>query len=73
MPTLVCNARTAANGSSNRVLNYSEFRTGLTFREVWEMLVDRKYRRRNGVLGKWYELKQAMYRDYIKGFDQPPF
>lgn len=47
-------------------LSYQQFRTGLTYREVYHMIYGRKWKRRHGVLGKWRELKLAMYRQYIE-------
>jgi hypothetical protein len=51
---------------------FSEFRTGLTYRDVYQMLWspsdDRRawrYRRRGTVLGLWHQLKQEMYARYI--------
>lgn len=44
---------------------YSEFRTGLTYREVYHMIFGRRWKRRHGVLGKWREIKQAMYAQYL--------
>lgn len=44
---------------------YDNFRTGFTFRDVYEMLSGRKWRRRHGVLGYWRQLKLAMYADYL--------
>jgi len=48
-----------------KAVSYSEFRTGLTFREVYHMIWGRRWKRRNGVLGKWREIKLAMYREYL--------
>jgi hypothetical protein len=48
------------------MLSYEEFRTGLTYREVYEMIRSRRWRRRRGVLGKWREIKLAMYARYIE-------
>jgi hypothetical protein len=50
-----------------RRLPYAEFRTGLTFREVYHMIWNRPWKRRHGVLGKWREIKQAMYQQYVEG------
>ena len=46
-------------------LSYSQFRTGLTFGEVYHMIYGRKWKRRRGVLGKWREIKLAMYCEYL--------
>ena len=50
---------------ARRKVSYAEFRTGLTFREVYHMIYGRRWKRRHGVLGKWRELKQAMYAQYL--------
>jgi hypothetical protein len=46
-------------------MSYDEFKTGLSFREVYYMIWGRKWKRRHGVLGKWHELKKAMYLEYL--------
>ena len=51
------------------MLSYSQFRTGLTYRDVYHMIFHRKWKRRAGVLGKWRELKQAMYAEYLNSMD----
>lgn len=48
---------TGIEADVSRTLTYAEFRTGLTFRDVWEMLVSRKYRRRHSRC--WRGLAQA--------------
>jgi hypothetical protein len=48
------------------VLSYEHFRTGLTYGEVYHMIWGRKWKRRNGVLGKWREIKLAMYVQYLE-------
>lgn len=57
--------------------DYSSFRTGLTYRTVYEMLAAERRRQyhqtgqyngwpgRRSVLGRWRELKQAMYWHYV--------
>jgi hypothetical protein len=47
------------------VLEYSKFRTGLTYYDVYYLVWGRKHKRRNTVLGYWHELKQKMYTHYI--------
>ncbi len=51
-------------------LKYDDFRTGMTFKEVRNMIITigidkktgkTKYGRRNGVLGYWFELKQLFW------------
>lgn len=59
---------------SSRPPTYEEFRTGLTFKDVRRILADeqvaaaangdRMYVRRNGVLGRFREIKLQMY-DYV--------
>jgi hypothetical protein len=55
------------------VIPYDSFRTGLTFRDVYMMLWDRKYKRRRTVLGFWHQLKQQMYAQYAETFETTPF
>ena len=58
-------------GSKREVLvPYAQFRTGLTFREVYHMIYWRNWKRRHGVLGAWYQLKQAMYAEYLNDWQQ---
>ena len=53
-----------------------DFRTGLSFREVRQMLWvnsddprDWRYKRRGTVLGLWHELKQQMWAQYLDALD----
>jgi len=46
-------------------ISYRDFRTGLTYAEVYHMIFGRKWKRRHGVLGKWCEIKLAMYEQYL--------
>lgn len=53
-------------------LRYDAFRTGLTFGEVRQLMWspsrdpnDWVYRRRNGVLGKWREIKLEMWDEHL--------
>ncbi len=57
-------------------LRYDDFRTGMTFKEVRNMIitigVDKrtgktKYGRRNGVLGYWHELKRLFWDQHMGG------
>ena len=50
-------------------MRYEDFRTGLTFAEVYYMIWSRKWKRRRGVLGKWHEIKQKMYKHYLKEWE----
>jgi hypothetical protein len=59
-------------GANHSLLGYDDFRTGLTYRDVWQMLYDEsddsanwKYKRRGTVLGMWHELKLQMYAQAI--------
>lgn len=47
---------------------YEAFRTGLTFNDVYHMIYSRRWKRRRGVLGKWREIKQKMYAEYLFQF-----
>jgi hypothetical protein len=49
-------------------LEYNDFRTHLTYSEVYQLIYSRQWKRRRGVLGKWHELKQQMYRLYLDIF-----
>lgn len=58
-------------------LRYSDFRTGLTFADVkasmWTASTDPEdwvYRTRSGVLGRWRQIKQEMFRDHCALCDQ---
>lgn len=52
-------------------MSYRDFRTGLTYRDVYHMLWDRPYKRRRTVLGFWHQLKQQMYQQYLESLDAP--
>ena len=57
-------------------VEYNEFRTGLTFRDVSQMLhleADRKYNQgeymfitRHTVLGRWHEIKMKMWKEWCE-------
>jgi hypothetical protein len=47
---------------------YEKFRTGYTYLDVYHMIYNRKWKRRNGVLGFWRQLKRQMYDEYLAGF-----
>lgn len=49
-------------------ITYEEFRTGLTYGQVYALIYQRRYKRRHGVLGAWREIKQYMYREYVEQF-----
>lgn len=51
---------------------YSKFRTGLTYKDIYEMLWSNspdprhwRYKRRHTILGKWCQLKQEMWEEHI--------
>jgi hypothetical protein len=55
-------------GEKHGLPGYDKFRTGLTYRAVWEMFRDDdddrakwRYKRRGTILGHWHELKLQMY------------
>jgi hypothetical protein len=65
--------RTRAAGD---VVSYDDFRTGLTFREVRQMLwVNNddpetwRYKRRRTVLGFWHQLKLQLWAQYLDAVD----
>lgn len=47
---------------------YCDFRTGLTYADVYYMIWSRKWKRRKGVLGKWCQIKREMYAEYLYEF-----
>ena len=55
---------------SKKPMSYEEFRTGLSYADVYWYIFSRKWKRRNGVLGAWHQIKQEMYREYLEKFDQ---
>jgi len=52
------------------VLEYNQFRTGLSYVQVYHMIWKRAHKRRRGVLGKWREIKLKMYREYISLYEE---
>ena len=51
-------------GKRNDLPGFDKFRTGLTYREVYEMLrtsTKHKQKRRGSVLGFWHEMKLMLY------------
>ena len=51
-------------GKKKGLPKYDEFRTGLTYKDVYEMLKrseKHKAKRRRSVLGYWHELKLELY------------
>ncbi len=56
---------------------YEKYKTGLTYDDVYNKLwrdsddpADWRYKGPSGVLGYWHELKQEMYDDYVRGFEE---
>ncbi len=54
----------------NHSKEYDQFRTGLSFIEIWEMLKieqregKRRHVTRHTILGKWHEIKLRMFADF---------
>lgn len=71
-------ATAAAPGSITQKLDretaYQQFRTGLTFAEVWQTLKaecdagTRRHVTRHTVLGRWHQIKLAMFAEYEEYF-----
>ncbi len=47
-------------------LHYNDFKTGLTFQAVYDMIYHRQWKRRHGVLGYWRQLKLEMFEQHKK-------
>lgn len=54
-------------------IRYKDFRTGESYESVWLLMYDTspdsaewKYKRRGTVLGKWFEIKQQMWKQHIE-------
>ena len=54
-------------------LTYARFRTGLTYRQVYHLIFDRKHKRRRGVLGYWHQLKREMWAEHNEDCEPVPF
>ena len=59
-------------GAKHNLPGYDAFRTGLTYKDVWEMLRndsdDRatwRYKSRGVILGMWHELKLQLYEQAV--------
>jgi hypothetical protein len=57
-------------------VTYAEFRTGLSYRDVYQMLWsgsddprDWRYKGRHTVLGLWHQLKQQLWQQYLDAAD----
>ena len=48
-------------GSTRGCPEYDQFRTGLTYRQVREMIERGRYRRRGTVLGVWNQIKREQW------------
>ena len=46
-------------------LTYEDFKTGFTYRDIYYMIYDRQWKRRNGVLGYWRQIKKEMFEQHI--------
>lgn len=70
-------SRRPARAIDCKEVNYSEFRTGLTYADVYMMLwsgsddaATWRYERRGTVLGKWRQIKQEMWAEYLRRLDE---
>jgi hypothetical protein len=55
-------------GKKNNLPKYDEFRTGLTYHDVYMMLKHSEkhsHKRRRSVLGFWHELKLQLYNQAV--------
>jgi len=57
-------------------VTYAEFRTGLSYRDVYQMLWSGsddprtwRYKGRHTVLGLWHQLKQQLWQQYLDAVD----
>lgn len=58
------------SAASPEPVTYEAFRTGLTFRAVYHLIYNRRWKRRRGVLGFWRQLKREMYAEYLRRWDE---
>lgn len=63
--------RRSAKRCEGTEVSYRDFRTGLTYRDVYQMLWsyspdphEWRYKRRGTVLGKWHQIKREMFDEY---------
>lgn len=72
MPIRVRRIRETDNAAWERKepVPYEEYGTGLTFTDVYHMIWNRRWKRRNGVLGAWREIKRKMYREYLEKWER---
>lgn len=66
----------ASSRGFNAPLDYASFRTGLSYRDVYQMLWvhsddsrDWKYKRRGTVLGLWRSIKLGLWDRYLAELD----
>lgn len=62
--------------NEEEILDYEDFKTGFTFKDIRLMLkqeADRKYKKgeymfitRKTVLGRWHQIKKEMYNEYLE-------
>lgn len=59
-------------GKKHGLPGYDKFRTGLTYQDVWSMLMSDdpdpktwRHKRRGTVLGMWHQLKKEMYEQAV--------
>jgi hypothetical protein len=59
-------------GAKHNLKGYDAFRTGLTYKDVWNMLRDDsddranwRYKSRGVILGMWHELKLQLYEQAV--------
>jgi predicted metal-binding protein len=48
-------------------VQYKDFRTGLTYRQVYHLEFCREYKRRSTILGAWHQLKKEWWEQHING------
>jgi len=54
-------------------LLYKDFKTGTSYAEIWLSMSDNskdsadwKYKKRNTVMGKWFQIKQELWKKHIE-------
>jgi hypothetical protein len=50
-------------------VRYGDFRTGLTYRDVYAMEYTRKWKRRRTILGAWHEYKRRLWAQHLEECD----
>jgi phage FluMu gp28-like protein len=46
-------------------LAYDDFRTGMSYHDVYHLIYTRQHKRRHGVLGYWHETKIKMFEEHV--------